>query len=231
MNKLFQIRKFLGLTQKQLADLLGVGQNTISQIENNIISLTDRNKHRLAERLNVNLRWIETGEGEIVCDEETAHAQLPANKLPEHAETILRRTSSAPSGQPYINIPITNGVANEHSDIMDVTPEFKVDFFPFSDVTFYRPIVGDSMLPKIKAGDIVACKRDPHHNSIQFGETYLCLANLNGQKHEYLRVIRKHTDEKLIILRALNDNFDDIVILISNIIELYIIKGIIRRFM
>lgn len=230
MNNLLKIRKFLGLTQKQLADLLVVGQNTISQIENDKISLTDKNKFILVEKLNVNLDWLENNRGEIICDYEIAQAQLPQNRLPQHAETIIGRSSAA-AGVPFINIPIANGTIEKNIEETDPKIECKIDVLPLGEISFFRPFYGESMAPKIKPADIIACKRDLHHKTILFGEVYLCIAKLNNQIIEYVRVIRRHDDPKLIILRPINNEFDDIIISINDIVELYIIKGVISKFM
>lgn len=230
MNKLLKIRKYLGLTQRQLADVLGVGQNNISQIENGVISLTDRNKFRLVERLHINLCWLETGDGEIVCDEESALAQLPKTQLSERAETIIKRGTSQSFGAPFINIAIANGVVPANFDATHTQPDSLIEIPLFGEVSFYRPIAGNSMSPRLKSNDYVACQGYPHHNTIQFGEVYLCVATINGQWVEYIRIIRKHEDDTKIILRPTSDEYDDIIIAKENIIKLYIIKGSISKF-
>lgn len=229
MDKLLQIRKYYGLTQTQLADLLSVGQNTISQIENGKISLTDKNKRILVERLHVNLDWLGTGRGEIVCEETDALAQLPKTKLSDQTVSIIRKTSTQSAGVPFFDYPIANAALQKIVDIMELKPDFLIDVKPFNDVTFYRPVSGDSMLPRFRSTDYVACKRSSQHNTIQFGETYLCVAKFNGQVLECLRVIRRHENPERVILRPLNSDFDEIVISINDIIELYIIKGVISK--
>lgn len=229
MNKLLQIRKYYGLTQMQIADLLSVGQNTISQIENDKISLTDKNKRILVERLHVNLDWLDTGRGEIVCDETEALAQLPKTKLSEQAVSIIKKTATQSAGVPFFDRPIVNGALEKVIDIMELKPDFLIDIKPFNDLTFYRPVSGDSMLPRFRTTDYVACKRSSQHNTIQFGETYLCIAKYNGQFLECLRVVRRHENPERVILRPLNSDFDEIVISINDIIELYIVKGVISK--
>ncbi len=226
MHNIAKIRKYLGFTQKQLAEILGVGQNTISLIENGVIVLTERNRQRLVEKLHVNLKWLSNNEGEMFCDEETAIAQLPA-----HVTRLINSASNPPSGVPFYNKPIANAAANCLVDVTEEQPDFRIDFRPFNDCTFYRPVFGESMQPKLRSGDIVACKRIENRDVILFGETYFCLLKSGAERIETLRVIRKHEDPSKVILKPLNTNFDDAVVAIDDIVELYVVIGSIVRFM
>ena len=226
MHNLVKIRKYLGFTQKQLADILGVGQNTISLIENGVIVLTERNRQRLVEKLHVNLKWLTTGEGDMFCDEQTAMAQLPP-----HVTRLINVASTMPNGVPFYNKPIANAATNCQVDVSDEKPDFRIDFRPFNDCAFYRPVFGDSMQPKLRSGDIVACKKIENREVILFGETFFCLIRSGDENIETLRIIRKHEDPKKVILKPLNTNFDDSVVNIEDIVELYVVIGSIVRFM
>ena len=58
-ENLKKIRLFLGLKQREVADILGVGQNTYSAIETNKIALTDRNRKTLIEKLDINPEFLD----------------------------------------------------------------------------------------------------------------------------------------------------------------------------
>lgn len=53
MSKLKEIRAILGLSQSQMAEILGIGQTGVSQIETGKTSLSDRNKRTLIEKFSI----------------------------------------------------------------------------------------------------------------------------------------------------------------------------------
>jgi len=56
--------EFLGMTQKELAQVLGVKQNTISQWEKEERDIPTAVYETLATEFNVNINWLLTGSGE-----------------------------------------------------------------------------------------------------------------------------------------------------------------------
>jgi len=56
--------EFLNLTQKELAQILGVKQNTISQWEKEERDIPTAVYETLATKFGVNINWLLTGEGE-----------------------------------------------------------------------------------------------------------------------------------------------------------------------
>jgi transcriptional regulator with XRE-family HTH domain len=62
-ERLKQLRKHLGLTQSQLADLLGVRQNTISRLESSQRRASSLLLTALERATNVSKQWLLTGEG------------------------------------------------------------------------------------------------------------------------------------------------------------------------
>lgn len=66
MNKRIKdLRKKLGMTQKELGSKLGIGQTAIYKIENNVNNLTEQNIKLICKEFNVNEEWLRTGEGEV----------------------------------------------------------------------------------------------------------------------------------------------------------------------
>ncbi|MEG2479732.1 MAG: helix-turn-helix transcriptional regulator, partial [Mucinivorans sp.] len=70
MSRLFEIRKYFRLTQKQLAEILGIGQNTVSMIESGQISLVERNRRALVEKLKINANWLDSGSGQMIMSDQ-----------------------------------------------------------------------------------------------------------------------------------------------------------------
>lgn len=61
-QRLKQLREKLGLTQKELADVLGIQQSSYAHIERGKILLTYRHLEKLHTLYQVNIHWLLTGE-------------------------------------------------------------------------------------------------------------------------------------------------------------------------
>ncbi|MEO5358469.1 MAG: helix-turn-helix domain-containing protein [Nitrospirae bacterium YQR-1] len=68
-DRIKKIRHILNLKQKDMAEILSVGQSLISLIENNSINLTSEHFIILTNKLKININWLLTGEGEILKNE------------------------------------------------------------------------------------------------------------------------------------------------------------------
>ena len=60
-----ELRKSLNLTQKELGEVLGVGDTAVSKIEKGTVALTDRNINTLVKYYNVNELWLREGVGDM----------------------------------------------------------------------------------------------------------------------------------------------------------------------
>lgn len=225
MSRLHEARKFLGLTQKAVAEILQIGQNTYSMIETGKISLTDKNKGILSDKLRINPLWLGGGVGEMFLDMRSEH--------PEKA--MIKGHSKGPdvklnNGVPFYPKAVTGSLTISLDDIASEQAEYYINFAPFNDCSFYRPVWGESMSPKYTSADTIACKKIINKNYILYGEAYLCVIALDGDFYETIKILRKHnSDPSKIILKPANPAFDETTIPLDSILELYIIKGKIER--
>jgi len=162
----------------------------------------------------VNFQWLNFGEGEMLKKAAQSENTIEKNNL-EH-------------GVPYFDIDISATMAESFSDIAEA-PEFYVDFKPFNDCTVYLPVFGESMYPVISSGEIVALKKIDNPEYIQYGEVHMVITNAESNNMRTLKIIRKHENDDLIILKPVNPSFDELVIPRRTIISLYIMKGKITR--
>ena len=58
-ERLKEIRIFLKMTQKEMANILSISQNSYSYIEGGKVSLTDKNRKILIEKLDVNPDFLD----------------------------------------------------------------------------------------------------------------------------------------------------------------------------
>ena len=65
------LRTQKGLTQEQVAELLGVSKQAISRIEHGVSNVTEQMIKSICREFNVNETWLRTGEGEMFVDMDT----------------------------------------------------------------------------------------------------------------------------------------------------------------
>lgn len=221
-KRISEIRKFLELTQTQLASIMETTQNNVSLIENGRMALSEKHKENLVEKLRVNRTWLSTGDGDMF-----SLSGIPESYLTkEQMDKIIENTRPSSVAVPFYENPI-EGIADDTSSR---TPRYMIDYLPFNDCTFYRPVYGESMIPKFQRGDTIACKRLANKDSLMYGEVYLCTFRRGDETIELLRTIRRTEDPGIVALVPLNPKYDSITIPKSAIEALYIVKGRIERF-
>ena len=144
-NYLSDRRKELGLTQKEIADMVGVSEGTVSRWESGSIANMRRDRINLyAKALKVRPTFIMTGETED--DMDTDEGQIP------HGFSPLPETDRVPRiGRIACGTPIT---AEENIEDYDSIPSsWRANFTLIC--------VGDSMLPSVQDGDLVAIRKQP----------------------------------------------------------------------
>lgn len=70
-ERLKQIRKELKLSQIELCNILGIKQGAYSQVESGKVGISGSIKLILSKEFNVNLDWLDTGEGDMFTTENT----------------------------------------------------------------------------------------------------------------------------------------------------------------
>lgn len=185
-NYLSQRRRELGLTQKEVADAVGVAEATVSRWESGEIANMRRDRIvSLAKILNCSADFIMNGSNS--ASENNLPSPVPPgfSPLPEMASVPL-------VGQIACGQPIT---AEENL-------EGYVSIPSAWHATFTLMCKGDSMEPRIKDGDLVAIRSQP---SVENGEIAAvridCEATL---KHVYL-----YPDK--IVLQPENPRYEPIV--------------------
>ncbi len=185
------IRKELNLTQEALSMRLGIGKSALSMIETGRASLSERNKNIIVQEFNINPEWLETGRGEmfnpltggLMPIAGGGHRILPSQSVPVYDITataglvplFMQRESMQPVD--YIHIPN----------------------LPRCDGAVY--VVGDSMYPLIKSGDIVLYKQiNDIPGNIFWGEMYLLSIDTEGEEYICVKYIQRSEREGYIKL-------------------------------
>ncbi len=211
------IRKYLKMTQEQLAQRLGIGKAALSMIETGRAALSNRNRNILVQELNVNPEWLETGEGEMF------------NSEPDLTAYMHRTDNSVPlQSVPLYAIEGTAGLVPLFADTKQYKPVnfIHIPNLPKCDGAIY--IVGDSMYPLLKSGDIVLYKQLHDINDIFWGDMYLLSIDMDGEEYVTVKYIQKSEREGYVKLVSQNPHHADKEVEMSRIRALALVKASIR---
>ncbi len=218
VNERFKlIRKELGMTQDKLAGYLGVGKAALSMIETGKAGLSSRNLNIMVQEFGVNAEWVETGEGEMF------NAQSNVSKF------LLRTDSSiALQSVPLYSIEGTAGLVPlfSKSEAMKPVNYIHIPNLPKCDGAIH--IVGDSMYPLLKSGDIVLYKQLSDISDIFWGDMYLTSIDLDGEEFISVKYIQKHDDPNYVWLVSQNAHYAKKEVEVGRIRALALVKASIR---
>ncbi|MFR9648916.1 MAG: S24 family peptidase [Rikenellaceae bacterium] len=216
-ERLKLIRKELGLTQEQLSQRLGIGKAALSMIETGKAGLSNRNLNILIQEFSVNPEWIETGKGKMF------------NTSPNMQKFLLKSDNSvALQSVPLYSIEGTAGLVPLFSNESQSMPTnyIHIPNLPKCDGAIY--IVGDSMYPLLKSGDIVLYKQISDFSDIFWGDMYLLSIDMDGEEYVTVKYIQKSDDEEYVKLVSQNPHHADKDIPKSRIRAMAIVKASVR---
>ncbi len=218
VNKRFrELRKELGFTQEQLAQRLGVGKAALSMIETGKAGLSSRNLNILVQEFNVNPEWVETGVGNMF------------NAPPDLKKFTLRTDCSLPlQSVPLYSIEGSAGLVPLFTEPERATPinYIHIPNLPKCDGAIY--IVGDSMYPLLKSGDIVLYKQISDVSDIFWGDMYLLSIDIDGEEFVTVKYIQRSDNPKCVKLVSQNTHHAEKEIEVSRIRALALVKASIR---
>ena len=71
-ERIKRIRTDLKLSQNSFADCIGLKHGAISKMEKDGATVTDQNKRIICDKFHVSMRWLETGDGDMLSDNPAA---------------------------------------------------------------------------------------------------------------------------------------------------------------
>lgn len=204
-NRLKEIREKLSLTQLDMANVIGISRSTYTGIEKGKASLTERNKMSIIDKLNINLQWLETGEGNMLKDAITQTSDLAITD-----PTIMK--------VPLVNQYAYAGYLSSYNDVtyMDHLPTipFIVDHEGMGHYVAFE-VKGDSMddgsIESYIDGDKLLCREIMPH-------LWTC-APLHIQKWDFVivhregilikRILKHDVEGHKILIHSLNPYYED----------------------
>ncbi len=212
------IRKALGMTQTQLAQYFGIGKAALSMIETGRAALSNRNRNILIQDLNVNPDYLDTGSDPMF------------NADPAVIAFPLKTDNSLPlQSVPLYSIEGTAGLVPLFTDGSKNKPINYIHIPNLPKCDGAINIVGDSMYPLLKSGDIVLYKQLHDLSDIFWGDMYLLSIDLDGEEYITVKYIHKSDrGEGWVKLVSQNPHHADKDIEISRIRALALVKASIR---
>ena len=216
-QRLKLIRKELNMTQEQLAQHLGIGKAALSMIETGKAGLSTRNRNILVQDFNANPEWVDNGKGKMF------------NAEPDFTPYTHRTDKSLPlQSVPLYSIEGTAGLVPIFAEGSTAQPinYIHIPNLPKCDGAIY--VVGDSMYPLLKSGDIILYKQLRDVRDVFWGDMYLLSIDMDGEEYITVKYVQKSEHEGYIRLVSQNQHHADKEIEVSRIRAIALIKASVR---
>ena len=216
-QRLRLIRKELNMTQEQLAQHLGIGKAALSMIETGKAGLSTRNRNILVQDFNANPEWVDNGKGKMF------------NAEPDFTPYTHRTDKSLPlQSVPLYSIEGTAGLVPIFAEGSTAQPinYIHIPNLPKCDGAIY--VVGDSMYPLLKSGDIILYKQLRDVRDVFWGDMYLLSIDMDGEEYITVKYVQKSEHEGYIRLVSQNQHHADKEIEVSRIRAIALIKASVR---
>lgn len=126
-------------------------------------------------------------------------------------------------GVPVYAMEATAGDMNLSGDIGEPVEGY-INLPNFRKCSAFLYVRGNSMYPKLQAGDLIGVQKIVDIEVIQFGQVYLIITTDNQRM---IKIIFGEDDHS-IILRSANKEFGDIKLKKAKVLQLFMVKGPIR---
>lgn len=172
--KIKTLREAMNLNQDQLAEKSGVSSRTIWSCEAGKNNITLAKLQNIARALNVPMLSL--------IQDETHSYKGKNGTLPDvKAEKELAK-EYASKKIPLVNVHAIGGFGNESFSISeeDIKEYYVIPKFKYYNVDFMIEVRGDSMRPRYKSGDIVACQIIKNYTFLQWNRVHVMATREQG---------------------------------------------------
>ncbi len=143
-------RKKKGLTVKQLAEIIGISQGSLSDIENEKTKPSAKTITSLVRNTDINPTWLLTGQGEMF--------KKPVKELPIEPMTAQEILQKFPEVKPVKAVPVINIQVPAGFPELPLSQEQIIDYLYLPDIpkgSIAIKVKGNSMEPTIEDGEYV----------------------------------------------------------------------------
>lgn len=196
------LRLSKGLTQEQMAEMLGISNSLVSLIEKGLTPVSKKVAFELSKKFEFSLK-------------------IPKKRTPgAHTSDIH------PTGKPipYYSVDVTAGNVSLFDDTTDEHPSAYYYLPAFQDCVAVS-VKGESMLGKYNPGDIIFIKEAHYWKGtgiVEFGNVYLIFTNTGLR---VIKQVRKGDTKEFWKLCSENPEFDDFEIHVDSVIRVFEVKG------
>lgn len=183
---------------------------------------------------NLSADWLLTGVGSMLRDTSKPTITTQSHKrISTDRDTagVLGVVTDAivktPEAIPLVSETAVGGFANEHFSIRDsdVLAYYIVPKFRHLGVDFMIELVGDSMIPRLFPGDIIACSIIHNPKFIQWNKPHLIATREQGL---IVKRLRKSSDDNCLLAVSDNADYDPFDLPKDEILGLARIVGVIH---
>lgn len=202
-----------------------INQLFIARVDEMIEKKIFRNRKEIVDKLN----WSESSLSAVMAGRRPV-PEAKAKQLFKIYESDKKALQG--EGTPIYDVHAT-GTVTEYTGNLPEVPEFHVKIPGYTDCNFGMYVYGHSMYPTIETGSLVLCRSVIDKHVFMFGEIYLIKTS------DYLMVKRLQKSEMQGNVLCVSDNyeqrapqfkrFEPFDLEIDKIIELYLVKGIIKK--
>lgn len=201
INRLKEARKKKGLTQKQVAEYIGISQNAYSYWESGRNRIDDVSLQKLADFFGVSVDYL------LGRPPDTYKIQDVI--VPQSKSVMIPVLGTVPAGTPIEAI-------QDVIEWVDIPEEWTRGGKEY----FGLVVKGESMLPEYRPGDYVIVRVQPYCNSGS-----VCVVFINGQDATLKKVILR---ESGMVLQPLNPDYEPLVFTPAEVLSLPVeIKGVV----
>lgn len=204
------------LTQNEFARSIGIDSSNLSKYLNGRLPVNESLINRIVVNLGLSKRWLETGD-------DLPYAKSGAT-MPNQTVIDGRISCESGAGVPVYDIDVTAGAMPR---AMMFAEENIIGFIDLPDMSNRCRIVkvsGDSMAPVIRNGDMLAVRELTNLQHIFWGQIYVVVLD----DYCMVKYLRRHSDDRKVILRSENPEYDDMEIFRSDIRDLMFVQNIIH---
>lgn len=183
---------------------------------------------KVCANANINERWLLTGEGDMLKNVSTPSTPAKAAPAIYNEEDNNRKAAkNIPGAIPLVSQRAVGGFAGESFSIMeeDIKAYYVIPKFNSLNVDFMIELTGDSMIPRLWPGDIVACSIIRQSSFIQWNKPHLLATREQGL---IVKRIRKSQDSSCLLAVSDNKDYDDFDIPKEEILGIARVVGVIH---
>lgn len=217
----FLIEQKHATTKLEIAEKLGISSSKFSEILGERMNVSAELIGNLAKNYpQISLEWIMLGEGNIFTQEQRSLPQLPStaeinNKVVNSQHALPLLPMSAVAGWNGWDVAGVN---------FDECEKIYVPHFCELGAEFIIRITGNSMLPTLASGDMIACRKIRDTQYIQWGKIHL----IDSEQGPMVKRIHPSDNHQTISCHSDNESYPPFNLPKSEIRSLSLVVGIIR---